>query len=90
MEKREITCDHCGKDLTVTSYCEGYRITLTSEFIPSSGGAVTARADYPTFEQPMHFCQGTCLWEWARKEIAALDSNMAPMTWRIVPKNKDA
>lgn len=60
-ETRRVVCDRCGRDLTETGNCEGYRIVLMSEPIPSGGGAVTLMAVYPQIARPLHFCSVECL-----------------------------
>ena len=67
-----ITCDHCGRDLTTTTNCEGYRIVLKSEGIPSAGGTVTDMAAYPDFDEPMYFCRFRCLEGWWAKRQKSL------------------
>jgi hypothetical protein len=66
MKAVKVTCDQCKKDLTTTGNCEGYRIALSSEPIPSCGGAVTAVAAHADFPQPLHFCGYKCFEQWAK------------------------
>lgn len=67
----KITCDLCKEDITHTNNCEGYRIALTNQSIPSVGGFVTLMAAYPHLEHDMYFCGQSCLLKWAAKRIAA-------------------
>ena len=65
MKTMTIVCDQCQHDLTKTDNCEGYRVLLCSEEIPSKGGCVTAMAAcYPCFETAKHFCDSRCLKKW--------------------------
>lgn len=64
-----VTCDQCGANLTSTGNCEGWRIVLANQRIPSRGSVVTAMAKYPHLNQDYYFCGTRCLSEWAKKNI---------------------
>jgi hypothetical protein len=69
MEKKmpktvEITCDLCERDITRTTNCEGYRLALVNERMPTVGGFVTAMAAYPAIERDAYFCGVDCLAVW--------------------------
>jgi len=65
MTTESITrCDHCSKDLTVTTNCIDYRLTLTPERIPSVSGPVTAMLIHPPIDSDKHFCSIVCLQNW--------------------------
>jgi len=64
VERTEITCDGCGRDLTYTGNCEAYRLALSNERIRSRGSIVTSMAAYPAIERTAHFCKLSCLRKW--------------------------
>ncbi len=64
MKNSKVTCDSCGRDLTTTTNCEGYRLSLKVETIPSKGGAVTLLGIYPPILNDVDFCGIKCLKEW--------------------------
>lgn len=63
MRYTQIICDHCLSDITYTHNSVGYRIVLASERMEGDPNitAVTDKMVYPTFDQPLHFCNKTCL-----------------------------
>lgn len=67
MQKTEITCDGCGKDLTYTGNCVDYRLALYNENIQSRGVAVTAMMKRPRIKRDAHFCGVRCLRLWLDK-----------------------
>jgi len=60
----KITCDGCGADLTFTSNCEDYYLSLGSFSKRSLGGFVTAVAISPAITHDHHFCSLLCLDHW--------------------------
>ena len=65
----KITCDQCGYDLTYTTNCVGYYVSVTSPqqgHFPD-GGAVTAMMAYPKCGD-MDFCDMDCLKKWVTKD----------------------
>lgn len=74
MSSREpqITCDSCGNDLTYTSNCIDYRLSLVNVSLGSRGaGAVTSMMVYPAIPQDADFCGINCLREWLDKRYPA-------------------
>lgn len=69
MERIDITCDACGRDLTTSGNSINYRLALRSENIPSSGPVVTDMMVYPAIERDAHFCRVECLREWLNREM---------------------
>lgn len=65
----EITCDHCGADLTQTTNCEGYRLHLGNELIPSVGSVVTLLSVERALDEDAYFCGLICLREWMKGMI---------------------
>lgn len=63
-EQHKITCDGCGADLTSTGNCVDYRLALTNQSIPTTGGFVTAMGKYPAMDSNAHFCGLACLDLW--------------------------
>ena len=64
MRDVKVTCDACGRDITSTWNCEGYRLVLRTE--SKSGcddGIVTAMACPPEISRSYHFCGLHCLKE---------------------------
>ncbi len=75
MQKSEVICDGCDKDISSTGNCEGYRIVLANERKPSRGGAVTLMAVQPPLERSYHFCGVNCLGVWAAEQINPYTGN---------------
>lgn len=61
MKTVTIICDACGSDLTRTGNSVDYRLVVTSEGIPSGGGAVTDWGASPPVKRAYHFCGLKCL-----------------------------
>jgi hypothetical protein len=68
MQKTEVVCDACGRDLTTTSNCEDWRIALINQSIPPMPGIVTSMMIYPKLESDFHFCCWKCLKKWFEDE----------------------
>lgn len=66
MKKVEILCDQCQDDLTYTSNCDDYRLSLRSEALEHRDSTlpVTLMAKFPDIEREHHFCGLTCLKRW--------------------------
>ena len=71
-EKPKVTCDKCGANITTTGNREEYRLTLDYEpMMPwyawngAHGGAVTDMVAALPIARKHHFCDMTCLREWA-------------------------
>jgi len=65
MKTEEIVCDQCGGDLSTTTNCVGYRLSLQAERIPPAGPTVTLMHIEPPLKHHAHFCGLKCLWAWA-------------------------
>lgn len=65
-----VTCDGCGKDLTVTGNCQDYRLVLGNQSIPPRRGFVTAMHIPPPIDGAKHFCRLKCLDDWRSRELA--------------------
>lgn len=60
MQKVEVACDTCNSDLTNTDGMPKYRLRLSSEALPHTGGAYTVLVS-PPIDEDMHFCGLKCL-----------------------------
>lgn len=67
MRKSEVVCDQCGKDLSKTGNCIGWRLMLDVEKIPSKDGPVTLLHVEPMLDHEHHFCHLVCLARWTNK-----------------------
>lgn len=59
--KVECFCDLCKRDLSITSNCIDFRISIQSEKIPVQNGAVTLMHIEPPLDGPIHFCGVGCM-----------------------------
>jgi len=64
MEKVEVTCDHCGADITTTGKTPAFRLHLSAERLPHTSGAVYAVLVHPPLDADCHFCNLACLKDW--------------------------
>lgn len=69
MRIEKVTCDSCGKDLTVRTNSVDYRLVLKSESKPGYGpGFYTDMGIYPPVDRIYHFCALKCLDHWRDHE----------------------
>ena len=68
METRQVLCDGCGKDLSVTDYVPAYRLCLDAERIPVASNKVAAIHVVPPIDRAYHFCGTHCLFVWLEKK----------------------
>lgn len=73
MKKVEITCDHCGDDITYTSHEFQQRIVVENQRMPlyPDSSTCTAMRSYSGLEQTRHFCDLGCLFAWAESNRTA-------------------
>jgi hypothetical protein len=64
----KVTCDQCERNITSTSNCEGWRIALLNERIPSRGGLVTLMSSHPHLDKDCYFCSFKCLFDWIKRQ----------------------
>ena len=64
MEKVEITCDYCGKDITVTSETPAFRLKLSAEGLPHTSKGIYTVLVNPPISSDCHFCNLACLAAW--------------------------
>lgn len=77
MKESKVICDGCGENITATSNCEGWRLSLVVQSkIPQwklegrSHGFVTLMAVPLPLDRPKDFCGLSCLDKWRAKESA--------------------
>ncbi len=60
----KITCDQCEQDIAETGGMPEFRLKLSCEKLPHTGGMVYAVMVYPPIEKSLYFCGTACLGEW--------------------------
>ena len=68
MKTVKIECDNCDEDLNDAGAMPSFRLRLTSESIPNSGGMVYSILTYPPIEHDLYFCGLGCLNHWMFEE----------------------
>lgn len=64
MKNIEIKCDSCSMDLSSTTNCVDYRLSLVNDSLPSRSNVVTSMMIYPPIDRDAHFCGINCLKKW--------------------------
>ena len=73
-KKVEITCDHCGKDLSgIDRPSNEWCLRLSAEQIPYASGFNYAMMFYPPISRDCYFCNLSCMSGWLTKR--ALDAS---------------
>lgn len=63
----KYTCDGCGRDISTTTKCVDYRLTLWADSIPSKDFLAAPLVHIePPIREAQHFCGINCLRNWVR------------------------
>lgn len=65
---KKILCDNCDNDLSESDGITKYRLHLSCERAPHTGGMVLDVYIYPILEEDKHFCGFVCLKKWIEKQ----------------------
>lgn len=74
MQKTEVKCDYCRKDLTYSRGGYDYVLSLKNRRIGPNGDAVLAYMSIPSIDCDCDFCGTACLEKWLKNDMKPMET----------------